>query len=163
MSVAERAAAERLLTAGAVRDAANAMLLAAERSELPQWRVDMSRMAAAADLTAETVRENYPDLKVPFHARWRHFQAAGRDLWAEAEKPSDPSELGRAAFDLVIPSVLLDAGAGPHWRYRDEVTGAELSRSEGLGVASLRMWESGALADLSAVTAADVAGDYQVA
>jgi len=40
--------------------------------------------------------------------------------------------------------VLLDAGAGPGWRYRD-ATGAELGRSEGLGIASFRMFESGAM------------------
>ncbi|MGH6909039.1 MAG: DUF1688 family protein [Phenylobacterium sp.] len=128
---------------------------------MPRWRLDMSRMAVAADLTAETVRANYPDLNVPFHARWRHFTAGDRNLWDEAEKPSDPMELGRAAFDLVIPSVLLDAGAGPDWRYRD-ATGTELSRSEGLGVASLRMWEAGALDDLSGVTAASIAEAFQV-
>jgi uncharacterized protein DUF1688 len=161
MGPEERFDAQGLLTAGAVRDAANQMFLLAKSWGLPQWRLDMSRMDAAADLTAETVRANYPDLNVPFHARWRHFTAAGRDLWAEAEKPSDPLELGRAAFDLVIPSVLLDAGAGPAWRYRD-ATGVELSRSEGLGVASLRMWEAGALDDLSAVTGASVAAAFQV-
>jgi hypothetical protein len=160
-AVGDRREAERLLTAGAVREAAHSMLRLAEDRKLPQWSVDRSRMDAAADLTAETVRANYPDLKVPFHARWRHFRADGRDLWAEADKPSDPTDLGRAAFDLVIPSVLLDAGAGPGWRFRD-VTGAELSRSEGLGVASLRMWQSGALEDLSAVTAASVAHAFQV-
>jgi hypothetical protein len=137
------------------------MFLLAQAWGLPQWGLDLSRMDAAADLTAETVRANYPDLKVPFHARWRHFKAEGRDLWAEADKPTDPMELGRAAFNLVIPSVLLDAGAGPGWRYRD-VTGAELSRSEGLGVASLRMWQSGALDDLSAVSAGSVAEAFQV-
>lgn len=121
------------------------MFLAAERSEVPDWRLDLSQLEVAADLTAETVRLNYPDLNVPFHARWRHFTANGRDLWAELDTPSDPDELGRAAFDLVIPSVLLDAGAGMAWRYRDAATGAELSRSEGLGVASLRLFQSGAL------------------
>jgi len=161
MSLGERREAERLLTAAAVRAAAERMLQAAQARRLREWSVDMSRMDVAADLTAETVRANYPDLKVPFHARWRHFTAGGRDLWAEAAKPSDPTELGRAAFNLVIPSVLLDAGAGPGWRYRD-ATGAELSRSEGLGVASLRMWESGALDDLTAVTGAAVAEAFQV-
>jgi hypothetical protein len=160
-AVGDRSEAERLLTAQAVRDAANSMFRLAEAWGLPQWGLDMSRMAAAADLTAETVRANYPDLKVPFHARWRHFKAEGRDLWAEAEKPSDPTALGRAAFNLIIPSVLLDAGAGAGWRYRD-TTGAELSRSEGLGVASLRMWQSGALDDLSGVTASSVAEAFQV-
>ena len=161
MSVGDRYEAERLLSAHAVRDAADAMFRLTEDEGLPQWSLDMSRMDAAADLTVETVRANYPDLNVPFHARWRHFNAGGRDLWAEADKPSDPTEQGRAAFNLVIPSVLLDAGAGPGWRYRD-VTGAELSRSEGLGVASLRMWQSGALDDLSTVTTASVAQAFQV-
>lgn len=161
MSVGDQHAAERLLTAHAVRDAATSMFLLAQDWKLPEWRLDMSRMDFAADLTAETVRANYPDLNVPFHARWRHFSAAGRDLWAEAEKPTDTTDLGRAAFNLVIPAVLLDAGAGADWRYRD-ATGAELSRSEGLGVASLRMWQSGALDDLSAVTACAVAEAFQV-
>jgi len=154
--------ARALLTAAAVRSRAHELLEIALADGLAEWRVDLARLDAAADLTAETVRANYPDLRVPFHARWRHFTANGRDLWAEAEKPSEPMELGRAAFDLVIPSVLLDAGAGPAWRYRDP-TGAELARSEGLGVASLRMWESGALDDLSAVDPAAVAEAFQVA
>lgn len=145
MSVGDRYEAECLLTASAVRECANGMLSLAQRWELPDWSLDMSRMDVAADLTAETVRANYPDLNVPFHARWRHFTANGRDLWAELEKPSDPDALGRAAFDLVIPSVLLDAGAGSAWRYRDASTGAVLGRSEGLGVASLRLFQSGAL------------------
>lgn len=154
--------AERLLSAAAVRERAHELLDLALADGLAEWRVDLGRLPAAADLTAETVRAHYPDLKVPFHARWRHFTADGRDLWAEATKPTEPWDLGRAAFDLVIPSVLLDAGAGPGWRYRDAATGAELSRSEGLGVASLRMWQAGALDDLSAVTAASVAEYFQV-
>ncbi|WP_334162577.1 DUF1688 family protein [Phenylobacterium sp.] len=153
--------AKHLLSAAAVRARARELLDLALTDGLAEWRVELARLDAAADLTAETVRANYPDLRVPFHARWRHFTANGRDLWAEAKKPSDPTDLGRAAFDLVIPSVLLDAGAGPAWRYRD-ATGAELARSEGLGVASLRMWESGALDDLSAVDAAAVAEAFQV-
>lgn len=141
----ESETARGLLSAAAVRSCAHEMLAIAEAGGLAEWRVDMGRLAAAADLTAETVRLNYPDLKVPFHARWRHFVVEGRDLWAERAKPSDPAALGRAAFDLVIPSVLLDAGAGAAWRYRDAATGAVLGRSEGLGVASLRFFESGAM------------------
>jgi hypothetical protein len=40
-------------------------------------------------------------------------------------------------------SVLLDAGAGSAWRYRDPATGTEIGRSEGLALASLRMFEAG--------------------
>jgi hypothetical protein len=143
---ADAAAARSLLSSAAVRERAREMLAAALADEVVEWRVDLERLGAAADLTAQVVREGYPDLKVPFHARWRHFAIDGRDLWAERDKPwSDPKDEARAAFDLAITSVLLDAGAGPAWRYRDAATSAELGRSEGLGIASLRLFESGAL------------------
>ncbi|RAK60687.1 DUF1688 domain-containing protein [Phenylobacterium hankyongense] len=144
----DRVAARGLLSSAAVRERAQELLAIALAGGLSDWRVDLDRLALAADLTAEVVRASYPDLKVPFHARWRHFVVEGRDLWAEglaARGWAGRAEAGRAAFDLVIPSVLLDAGAGAAWRYRDAATGAVLGRSEGLGVASLRLFESGAL------------------
>lgn len=160
----ESETARGLLSATAVRSRAHEMLAIAEGGGLAEWRVDLACLDAAADLTAETVRLNYPDLRVPFHARWRHFVVGGRDLWAERDKPSDPGALGRAAFDLVIPSVLLDAGAGAAWRYRDAATGAILGRSEGLGVASLRFFESGAMSsDPSDPLRADALGKVDAA
>ncbi len=139
-------AARGLLSAHAVRERSHEMLAAALAGEVAEWRVDLAKLEAAADLTAVVVREAYPDLQVPFHARWRHFSVAGRDLWAERDGGwRDPKDQARAAFDLAITSVLLDAGAGMGWRYRDAETGATLSRSEGLGIASFRLFESGAL------------------
>jgi hypothetical protein len=41
--------------------------------------------------------------------------------------------------------VLLDAGAGPHWRYREPTTGLTIGRSEGLALASFDLFASGAL------------------
>lgn len=148
MGKTSQSAARSLLSAAAVRERAHELLGVAEGGGLNDWRVEAERLPAAADLVAEVVRANYPDLKVPFHARWRHFVVGGRDLWAEglaAQPFEDPHEGARAAFDLAIVSVLLDAGAGMAWRYRDAATGAELSRSEGLAIASLRLFESGAL------------------
>jgi hypothetical protein len=52
-------------------------------------------------------------------------------------------EAARARLDLAIVSVLLDAGAGPDWRYREAGTGLELARSEGLAVASLHAMQAG--------------------
>ncbi|MDB5445789.1 MAG: uracil phosphoribosyltransferase, partial [Phenylobacterium sp.] len=70
----------------------------------------------------------------------------------------------RAEFDLAIVSVLLDAGAGAAWRYRDAATGAELSRSEGLAVASLRLFEQGGLsADPARPLRADALGRLDAA
>ncbi len=46
-------------------------------------------------------------------------------------------------IDLTVVSVLLDAGAGPDWSYREADTGLELTRSEGLGVASWHAFTAG--------------------
>jgi hypothetical protein len=40
--------------------------------------------------------------------------------------------------------VLLDAGAGPQWRYHDSASGQRIGRSEGLALASLAMFAGGA-------------------
>jgi Protein of unknown function (DUF1688) len=90
--------------------------------------------------------KSYPTLAVPLHSRWRHFVVAGEDHWALIDKGTnwrDPSARARSAFDLAIISVLLDAGAGPQWRYRTSAAGETVGRSEGLALASLDMFRRG--------------------
>jgi hypothetical protein len=141
-----------LLSAAAVRERAHEMLDLAVAGSVDGWVVDLGRLDDAAALTAAVTRSSYPDLAIPFHARWRHF-VAGEPALPEA---ADAAARARAAFDLAIVSVLLDAGAGPGWRYRDPATGTVLARSEGLAVASQRLFEGGAFsADAAAPLRAD--------
>jgi hypothetical protein len=143
----ETAAAISLLSASAVRERAHRLLAIGLAGGLSHFRVDLGRLDAAADLVAEITRAAYPALDVPFHARWRHFVIAGRDRWAEINRSTawrDAGERARAAFDLAIVSVLLDAGAGPSWTYRDAASGETVGRSEGLALASLAMFAAGA-------------------
>jgi hypothetical protein len=130
-----------LLSAAAVRERAHEMLELALDGRVDGWRVDLPALAEAAERTAAVTRELYPSLDVPFHARWRHFVAGPPRL-----VQGDPQERARASFDLVILSVLLDAGSGPSWRYCG-AEGTTFSRSEGLAVASQHMFESGAFAE----------------
>jgi hypothetical protein len=114
---------------------------------------------------------------VPLHARWRHFAVGGRNLWtdiADRHPWRDADHRARAEFDLAIVSVLLDAGADPLWRYHDAGTGITIGRSEGLALASLRMFESGVFSSepnaplradagrLMALTGADLARGFSV-
>jgi hypothetical protein len=125
------------------------MLELALDGALAEWRVDLDRLPAAADFIAQVTRERYPRLDVPMHSRWRHFTFAGRDLWHEISARAtwpNAAARARAAFDLAITSVLLDAGAGPQWRFRDAGTGVTATRSEGLALASLRWFERGGFA-----------------
>jgi hypothetical protein len=140
--------AGRLLCAAAVRDSAHRLLMLALADGLADWTVDLDRLGPTADFVARVVRERYPRLDVPVHSRWRHFVFGGRDLWdaiAAGAQWRDSDAAARSAFDLVIISVLLDAGAGAGWRYRDCATGLTETRSEGLALASLRWFESGGL------------------
>lgn len=129
-----------------MRERAHEILAAGLDGKLAHFRIELDRLPALADFVAQTIRDNYPDLKVPLHARWRHFSANGRDLWADicaCQDWPDRAARARAEFDLAIVSVLLDAGAGAYWRYSDKVTGIAAGRSEGLALASLRMFEAG--------------------
>jgi hypothetical protein len=142
--------AKLLLRADAVRKSAQRMLMLALDGRLEDWIVDLDRLAPTADFVAAVVRERYPRLDVPVHSRWRHFVLGGRDLWSEVVaranwKSADAA--ARSAFDLVITSVLLDAGAGAGWLYHDRATGLVTARSEGLALASLRWFEGGGLTD----------------
>ena len=133
-----------LLSAEAVRGRCHEMLAACECDTLPHFTLDMARLAGVADYVADEVRRNYPSLEIPFHSRWRHFEAGGIDRITPLLDGIDGVERARIGFDLAITSVLLDAGAGAAWRWKEPGTGLELARSEGLGVASLHLFASGA-------------------
>ena len=162
-----------MLNAGAVRAASVRALDAALAGELADWTVDLAQLAPTADFVADVIRAQYPTLQVPFHARWRHFVVGGENLWTATARWSDADARARTAFDLAITSVMLDAGAGPDWKYSDAASGTVTTRSEGLGVASLRTFESGAFSsdpqgdplkadDLSNLTVEDLAASFQV-
>jgi hypothetical protein len=139
-------AALSLLTAAAVRERARLILDASLADRLEYFRVDLHRLEQAADLTVAITREAYPSLGIPFHSRWRHFVIDGEDRWmpiAAVERWPSRMARARAEFDLAVVSVLLDAGAGATWRYRDSVTGRTIARSEGLALASLDMFRGG--------------------
>ncbi|QCN99503.1 DUF1688 family protein (plasmid) [Azospirillum argentinense] len=137
-----------LLSADAVRQRAHAILAKAERGDLAHFELRPERLLDAAALVAAVTRESYPDLDVPYHSRWRHFVVNGDDRWATlaAELSADADEIARIRFDLAVTSVLLDAGAGDRWRYRD-AAGIELARSEGLAIASFDLFRAGGFAD----------------
>ena len=126
-----------------VRQRCHEILAVGERGALTHFDVRTDRLAAVADIVTSVTRQRYPDLAVPPHSRWRHFEIGGTDRWNRLAHGLDPDERARAALDLVVPSVLLDAGAGDGWRYREAGTGEVFARSEGLAVASFAMFAAG--------------------
>ena len=136
-------AATALLSATAVRERCGIVFAAAERGETHHFRLVLSRLDEAVRRVLDITRRRYPDLAVPYHSRWRHFSVGGVDRAALVAPDTDPAETARARIDLAIVSVLVDAGAGADWCFREVETGLVLSRSEGLAVASLRAMQAG--------------------
>ena len=148
MNVIDDPAIRELWTVETVRERAHELLDLGERGALEHFSVDAARLDAAAGFVAEVTRERHPDLRVPLHSRWRHFEGpngAGRwDTVAGGAGLLGP-ERARSAVELAVVSVLLDAGAGSTWRYRDEFTGTLIGRSEGLAIATFDLYRRGIL------------------
>ncbi len=127
-----------------IRERCESIRAAVAAGESRAFALDESKLPDAADIVVETTRARYPDLVIPYHSRWRHFEAGGIDRAQRlvAVYP-DAADRGRAMIDLAMVSVLLDAGAGAAWRYRDAALAAPLARSEGLGVASFDAFARG--------------------
>ena len=134
----------KLRNAAAVRERCGMVHRWVADGRSPHFLLDESRLDAVATYVADVTREAYPDLRIPYHSRWRHFSIGGVDRWGAlaADLHPDPIERARIAVDLATVSVLLDAGAGDAWRYNE--SGTFFSRSEGLAVASIDMFRAGA-------------------
>jgi len=130
--LAIRARAENVLSVGLV-------------DGLEHFTIELGRLGAVADRVAAVTRAAYPDLDIPVHGRINHFRAGGVDraAWIEtALAPRRADIEARSWIELVVISVLLDAGAGDHWRYQED-GGRAYARSEGLAVASLHVFSEG--------------------
>jgi hypothetical protein len=131
-------AAAALRSTRAIRERAAVLTERARAGGSPWFTVHEDELGSAATLIAEVTRGNYPDLQIPFHSRWRHFEAGGLDRNGLLTGADD-----KAMVDLTVVSVLLDAGAGPDWSYLEPDTGLRFGRSEGLGVASFHAFAAG--------------------
>lgn len=171
--------AATLRTTAAIRERARVLLERARSGESSWFTVDDAAIAVAAHEVAELTRSRFPDLRIPYHSRWRHFEAGGIDRAAaltERLTDLDAGDRARALIDVTVVSVLLDAGAGPDWSFRESSPDGDrvYTRSEGLGVASWHAFGAGTFssntdvplrvdaAGLRALTAEQLARTFQV-
>jgi len=139
-------AVHQLRQASTIRERCATILRAVGEGRSAHFTLDRAKLADTAQRVEQVTRRNYPDLRIPYHSRWRHFEAGGVDRKAELDARLaglDAAAQARARIDLTVVSVLLDAGAGAGWRYAEAASGQGFSRSEGLGVASFRGFMQG--------------------
>ena len=137
-------AVRELRRTATIRERAGRLLARARGGDSPWFTVHDDALDAAAVAVAGVTRSNYPDLAIPYHSRWRHFAAGGVDRRADLVARlagRDIAARARAMIDLTVISVLLDAGAGPDWRYHEG--SRTFTRSEGLAVASFHAFTAG--------------------
>ncbi len=139
-------AVRRLRSPTTIRERCSAITDMVARGDSEHFALDRSQMAGVAQRVAALTRERFPTLDVPFHSRWRHFEAGGVDRKAELDarlNGRSQAAVVRSRIDLALISVLLDAGAGNRWSYRERESGQTFTRSEGLAVASFRAFMAG--------------------
>ncbi len=115
----------QLFDPATIRARCAAVLRSVQGDVSPSFTLDRSRLDAVAERVAALTLKRFPDLVIPYHSRWRHFEAGGVDRKAEMDRRlagRSVAEQARARFDLTVVSVLLDAGAGPQWQYRESTT-----------------------------------------
>jgi hypothetical protein len=144
--VALREAVRRLRQSPTIRQRCAAITDVVTRGQSPHFTLQRDRLDGVAERVATLTRARFPTLQVPFHSRWRHFEAGGVDRKAELDAKLNgrsQAAVARARIDLALISVLLDAGAGNRWHYRERESGQVFARSEGLAVASFRAFMAG--------------------
>ncbi|MFH7026011.1 MAG: URC4/urg3 family protein [Heteroscytonema crispum UTEX LB 1556] len=159
----------------AIRERCGEVFALVSEGKSHHFSCDLKKLGEVADYVIEVMREEYPNLEIPFHSRWRHFEAGGIPRLAQLDEMLaglTPIEKAAAKFDLAIISVLLDAGAGDSWYYYEQKTGLDFRRSEGLAVASFQMFCQGAFASnnlpqadaqkLQVFTAEELTNGFQV-
>jgi hypothetical protein len=162
----EQQAIAYLRTPAAIRERCDRLYTLACADQLHHFRCNLQQLDRVANYVIEVIRDEYPDLNIPFHSRWRHFEVGNVPRLAELEQHLaglTPLQKAQTKFDLAIVSVLLDAGAGSDWQYHDKDSGLVFRRSEGLAVASFRMFCQGAFSsDSQCPLQADAQGLQQL-
>ncbi|RDB28169.1 Uracil catabolism protein 4 [Hypsizygus marmoreus] len=149
ISLEEKAAYLRTLPA--IRERCGRVFELAKEGKLQYFDYHPEKEEDVAKFCIEIMKRDYGSdfSSIKPHGRWRHLDSGiGRVLpeiakWHARDDGLDPKEEIKRSVDLFIVSVLLDAGAGNQWTYHEKSSGMKFTRSEGLGVASIHMFDQG--------------------
>lgn len=158
----EEALVNYLLSPAAVRDQCGRIFELVQQKQSAHFRYHPDKLSTVADYVLAVTKSAYPTLEIPYHSRWRHFDVGQVDRVGQLQQQwgqVDAVEQGRRLYELVITSVLLDAGAGEQWHYHEAATEQIFTRSEGLAVASFDLYGQGGFSsDLDQPFLADAIG-----
>ncbi|KAG2050808.1 DUF1688-domain-containing protein [Suillus hirtellus] len=145
-----------LRTLPAIRERCSNVHAMAQQGKLEYFDYSPDRESSVVNYCLEIMKRDFPAAdggvdfaSIPPHGRWRHLDAGKSRIaplmakWDEEPgSPVSEKEKCKRLIDLFLVSVLLDAGAGNQWVY-NESDGESYSRSEGLAVATVHMFDQG--------------------
>ncbi|CCH46192.1 hypothetical protein BN7_5783 [Wickerhamomyces ciferrii] len=144
---------KHLLTIQSVRERTSPILKLALDNNLDYFEVDLEKVPNVVKYVIERITRDFKDLsRIPPHGRWGHLNAGGHDRVEQLISKwrallLDDIEIGKRLIDLFVFSVLVDAGAGNEWSYKESDTHETYNRSEGLAVASVDLFKNGKLSN----------------
>jgi len=144
---------KHLLTIQSVRERTQPIFTLALKDELDYFNVDLTKLPDVIQFVTGVIVRDFKDLStIPPHGRWGHLNAGNHDRVEQLISKwrallIDEVEIGKKLIDLFVFSVLVDAGAGNSWSYKESTTGEVYNRSEGLAIASIDLFKLGALSN----------------
>src|SRR5690349_18550545 len=60
-----------------IRLRAQAILERVKHDKSAYFSLESEKMTSTASFVIDVIQENYPNLNIPYHSRWRHFEAGG--------------------------------------------------------------------------------------
>lgn len=114
------------------------------------FKINLSLLPSATKLIISLINRDYrkeegDSLKdvlsrIPPHGRWRHFRSLDHLKEMCSSNGAGKDEIAMVFIDLFVVAVLMDAGAGDDWTFKEENTNIVSTRSEGLAMATLSMF-----------------------
>ncbi|KAI8984753.1 hypothetical protein BDF20DRAFT_861575 [Mycotypha africana] len=166
-----------LRTLPSIRERCQKVYEKAQQGQLQCFDIHEDKaLPAIVEHVLTTTQRRFSDVSsVPPHSRLRHFDPRDIEGLMQTWQTNNVAQIeqARRLVDLVIVSVLLDAGAGQVWKYKTQ-RGDYAGRSEGLAIASFDMFIAGRFSTnehvpdqvdvggLNKVTVERMAADFQV-
>jgi len=137
--------ASYLRTLPAIRERCGRVFELAKAGKLDYFDYHADKEPEVTDFCLNIIQRDFGTdySKIPPHGRWRHFDLGRSRVEPLLAKWDGSKEASKRLIDLFVVSVLLDAGAGKDWAYHEKSSGEKYSRSEGLAICSIHMFEEG--------------------
>ncbi|KAJ3994905.1 hypothetical protein F5050DRAFT_1800477 [Lentinula boryana] len=142
--------ASYLRTLPAIRERCGRVFELAKAGKLEYFDYHADKEEEVTDFCLNIIQRDFGTdySQIPPHGRWRHFDFGRKRVEGLVSEWDGSKESSKRLVDLFVISVLLDAGAGKDWTFHEESTGESYSRSEGLAICSMHMFQIGLFSSL---------------